>query len=96
MILGDFGNLDESYAVEIARDWNTKDPVSDYIGYVTRFQVNTGYLAQFKKQQVGGKTHQEYWIPSENLDQFNANIIGKIEIIHCFKGNAPKNTLSTG
>ena len=27
--------LTEDYAVQIARDWNTKDAASDYVGYVT-------------------------------------------------------------
>ena len=25
--------------------------------------------------------HQEYWIPAEELDEFNQNIIGEIEVI---------------
>jgi hypothetical protein len=36
--------LNEAYAVQIARDWNTKDPASGYAGYVTRFHVQTTFL----------------------------------------------------
>lgn len=25
--------------------------------------------------------HQEYWIPAEELDEFNQNIVGQIEVI---------------
>lgn len=32
--------LTEAYAVEIARDWNTKDAASGYAGFVTRFAVD--------------------------------------------------------
>jgi hypothetical protein len=32
--------LEESYAVEIARDWNTKDESSGFLGFVTRFEVD--------------------------------------------------------
>lgn len=31
--------LNEAYAVQIARDWNTKDQASGYVGYVTKFRV---------------------------------------------------------
>ena len=72
--------LNEEYAVQIARDWNAKDP-KQLAGYVTRFLVKTSYLAKFEVKTVGGRVHQEYWIPAEELDQFNSNIVGKIEVI---------------
>ena len=67
------------YAEQIARDWNTK--FGDKVGYVTRFQVRKSYLDQFKRQVAGGREHEEYWIPAEQLDEFNANIVGLIELI---------------
>ncbi len=73
--------LNEEYAVQIARDWNTKDKASEYVGYVTRFQVKTEFLQKYPVQTVGGSQYQEYWISSEELTEFNANIVGKIEII---------------
>jgi len=30
---------------------------------------------------VGGLVHQEYWIPAEELPEFNQNIIGRIEVL---------------
>jgi hypothetical protein len=30
---------------------------------------------------VGSAIHREYWIPAEELDEFNANIVGTIEVI---------------
>lgn len=71
--------LNEEYATQIARDWNTKD--GSRSGYVKRFQVNSEFLQQYKVQTVGGSIHQEYWIPAEDLPEFNRNIAGKIEII---------------
>jgi hypothetical protein len=78
--------LSEAYAVKIARDWNTKDPNSQNVGYVLRFQVRKQYLDQFELHEAGGRSHQEYWIPSEALDEFNANIIGAVEVIQEFRG----------
>ena len=72
--------LNEAYATQIARDWNAKDN-RDKVGYVTRFQVNADYLAKFAVHSVGASHHQEYWIPAEELDTFNQNIIGEIEVI---------------
>lgn len=77
--------LTEEYAVQIARDWNTKDKASDYVGYVTRFSVKNEFLDKYAVQTVGSSSHQEYWIPAEDLPEFNSNIVGKIEAIACFR-----------
>lgn len=77
--------LNEEYATQIARDWNAKNSKSG-AGYVTRFHVKTAYLAQFAVQKVGGANHLEYWIPAEKLDEFNQNIVGKIEVTSEFHG----------
>ncbi|HEY9679115.1 MAG TPA: hypothetical protein V6C76_13985 [Drouetiella sp.] len=78
--------LNQEYATQIARDWNTKDEASGFVGYVTRFQVRTDYLAQYDIQIVGAAAvHQEYWIPAERLVEFNNNIVGKIEVIERFE-----------
>jgi len=70
--------LFEEYARQIARDWNAKDGKR---GYVTRFAVETTYLAQFEIHQVGASLHQEYWIPAAELEEFNRHIVGPIEVI---------------
>jgi hypothetical protein len=75
--------LNEEYATQIARDWNSKDSQSK-AGYVTRFAVNTDYLSQFTVQKVGEALHLEYWVPAEKLPEFNENIVGLIEVISEF------------
>jgi len=77
--------LDESYAVQIARDWNVKDAASGYVGYVTRFQVPQSYAAKFPVQVVGASHHRELWVPAEELDEFNSQILGPIEVIAVFR-----------
>jgi hypothetical protein len=77
--------LNEEYAAGIARDWNTKDEASGYVGYVTRFQVRTEFLSAYDVQTVGSSIHREYWIPAEDLDEFNRNIVGRIEVIAEFR-----------
>lgn len=81
--------LEEEYAIQIARDWNTKDAANGSVGYVTRFTLPTEYLAQFPVQQVGGRIHLELWIPAERLEEFNQRIIDAIEIIHEFRPEIP-------
>lgn len=73
--------LNEAYATQIARDWNARNGNS---GYVTRFHVRTEYLSRYEVHTVGASLHQEYWIPAEELDEFNRNIVGKIEVIATF------------
>jgi predicted nuclease of predicted toxin-antitoxin system len=72
--------LDEDYAVQIARDWNTKHSKTG-LGYVTRFRVRRNFLVKYSIQTVGSSSHREYWIPADELTEFNANIVGAIEVI---------------
>ncbi|MQY28543.1 hypothetical protein [Nocardia aurantia] len=48
------------------------------VGYVTRFDVQTSCLDRFEVPQVGGRTILEYWIPAEQLEEFNDHIVGQI------------------
>ena len=79
----------EEYAVQIARDWNAKDAASGYVGYVTRFRVRSDFLARYPIETAGARRHQEYWIPAEEMDAFNAAIVGPIEVVAEFRGEAP-------
>jgi hypothetical protein len=74
--------LNEEYATLIARDWNVKASGS---GFVTRFEVRKSFLDRYEVQQVGGQTILEYWIPAEDLDELNANIVGLIEVVAEFR-----------
>lgn len=74
--------LNKEYAIQIARDWNCKLEGS---GFVTMFQIDNDFIADYDVQVVGGSIHQEYWIPREKLSEFNKNIVGKIEVIAEFK-----------
>ncbi len=78
--------LNEEYATQIARDWNTKDERSGFVGYVVRFAVRTDFLSRYQIHVVGSSAHREYWIPAADLAQLNANIVGNIEVISEFRG----------
>lgn len=73
--------ISEAYAIKIARDWNVK---ASGAGYVTRFEVSRSFLDRYQVQTAGGSEHLEYWIPAEDLAEFNENIVGPIEIISEF------------
>jgi len=70
--------LTEEYATKIARDWNV--PASG-TGYVARFKVRRTFLSRYVLHDAGGERFQEYWVPAEQLPEFNRNIVGRIEII---------------
>lgn len=76
--------LNQEYAEQIARDWNTKR--APYAGFVTRFQVDDAYVSNFPNQTVGNSTHQELWIVAEELSEFNQHITTPIEIIRAYYG----------
>ena len=82
--------LNQQYAEQIANEWNTPDEFSGFCGIVTVFEVDEGYLQQFEIQNVGDKSHNEFWIPSEELPEFNQNIIGTIEIVNVYFGEGFK------
>ena len=73
--------LNERYAREIAEKWNRRYPDSQYTGYVTSFEIDDAYIAQFPVQTVGASYHREFWIPAEELENFNRHIIGKISVL---------------
>lgn len=76
----------EEYATQIARDWNAKMN-ADRAGYVTKFSVAKDFLDKYERKIVGGSEHEEYWIPAEDLPQFNTNIVGPIEVIAEYHGD---------
>ncbi|UII77165.1 ADP-ribosylation/crystallin J1 [Flagellimonas sp. HMM57] len=84
--------LNEKYACEIASKWNTNDEFGNYLGFVTQFQISMAEFSKYKIENVGGAHHNELWVPSEALEDFNNAIIGNIEVIQVFKGDKFKNT----
>lgn len=77
--------LNFEYAEQIARDWNSAQKDHEYVGYVTEFEVDSNYISKFPEQTVGGKQHKELWVPAEELNEFNDNIIGKIRLVATYK-----------
>ncbi len=73
--------MNEDYAIQIARDWNV--PASGS-GYVTKFNVRKDHLVKYQIQNVGAEMHNELWIPAEELEDFNDNIEGSIEVTRTF------------
>jgi hypothetical protein len=68
----------ERYAREIAERWNARYGGR---GYVLQFAVETRFLAKFEVHVVGAAYHQEYWIPAEDLDSFNAALVVPIKVV---------------
>jgi len=77
--------LNEDYAIRIARDWNV---AASGVGYVTRFEVDAGFLARYPVRQAGGRTILELWVPAEELAEINQHIVGVIEVVHEFRAEA--------
>jgi hypothetical protein len=68
----------ERYAIQIARDWNVKASGS---GFVTRFHVRADFMRRYAVEKVGSSEHTEWWVPAEDLEALNDNIVGQIEVI---------------
>lgn len=74
--------MNEEYAIQICKEWN----VPAYgVGYVTKFAMNADYIKKFKIENVGSLIHNELWVPAEELDTFNKNIVGIIEVTQEFR-----------
>ena len=68
----------EEYAREITVKWNVPQCGA---GYVTRFEVRKEFADRYEIQQVGASIHTEWWIPAEDIEEMNDNIVGSIEVI---------------
>ncbi len=68
----------EAYAIEITKKWNVRD---EKVGYVTKFAVKSSFMENYPIQKVGSDIHTQWWIPAEDLETLNNNIIGLIEVI---------------
>lgn len=90
--------LNQAYPEQIALEWNTDDEFSGYCGIVTAFSLPIDYLQKYPVQNVGAKIHEELWVPAEELEEFNNQIIGGIEMVKVFVGtqfNASRNDEAT-
>jgi hypothetical protein len=53
---------------------------------VTRFSVENEYVAKFGRRVVGAARHEELWVPAEQLEEFNAHLVGHVEVIAAYFG----------
>lgn len=67
----------EEYALELTQ-WHSD---TAGIGYLTKFDMSLDYISRQKFKSVDDKVHSEWWVGPQELEEFNNNIIGKIEVI---------------
>lgn len=70
----------EGYARQIAREWNAHHN-EDRRGYVVRFEVRSDVADSYERRVVGGRQHEELWVPADKLPTFNAAIEGLIIVV---------------
>ncbi len=68
--------LSAEYAEQIARDWNARSDTR--AGYATTFDIEDAFASRFERHLVGSRAHEELWVPSEELEEFNRHIVGLI------------------
>lgn len=51
-----------------------------------RFELEDDYARGFEPRAVGARRHRELWIPAEELERFNAHIVGPITLSAAFFG----------
>ncbi|WP_407528287.1 ADP-ribosylation/crystallin J1 [Lacibacter sp. MH-610] len=73
--------MNEEYAIQITVQWNVPAYGS---GFVTRFFIDSDYVKKFRVENAGGEIHNELWVPSEELEEFNKHIVGSIEVVKSF------------
>ena len=77
--------LNFDYAEQIARDWNAT--TAPFAGFVTCFEIDQMYAETLEIHTVGGKIHQELWVPAEDLSEFNRHIKGEIKVVAAYYGD---------
>jgi hypothetical protein len=78
--------LTAEYARRICIDWNSRESAAGDVGFITRFDLDGTCASRYPIQTVGGKACQELWVPAEELEIFNQNIIGPIQVIEAIPG----------
>ncbi len=48
------------------------------------FQGAHRFYARYEVHTIGAAHHSEWWIPAQELDELNDNIVGLIEVIREF------------
>ncbi len=86
--------LNEEYASEIASKWNTTDPLGNYLGFVTAFEISEEEFKKYPIENVGGKIHNELWVPADQLESFNESIQGEIKTLKVYIGKDYKTSES--
>lgn len=86
--------LNEEYASEIASKWNTTDPFGNYLGFVTGFEISEDEFKKYPIENVGGKIHNELWVPANQLESFNEAIQGEIKTLKVYIGKDYKTSES--
>jgi tetratricopeptide (TPR) repeat protein len=76
--------LQLEYARQVASDWNAEN--RQLAGYVTQFKVEEAYLGQFEEHAVRKSGHTEFWIPEEQMEEFNRHIVGQIKLVEAHFG----------
>lgn len=76
----------EEYAIAIARAWNLDDASSGFAGFVTRFDVPSDVAGRYPRQIVGGRQHEELWVPADQLAAFCASFTAPIAVTHGWLG----------
>lgn len=79
--------LDLEYARQIARDWNPTDELSEFVGFVTEFNLDDSLATKYPVQIAGSSKHRELWVPAHELPDFNAHLLGPIRVIEAFPGH---------
>ena len=74
----------QEYASQITREWNLPSYKN---GFVTEFELSKKYLSKFKVEKVGLDHHTELWVPAEELEEFNNEIIDRIKVIEAYDSN---------
>jgi hypothetical protein len=73
--------LSFEYAEQIARDWNSTNMSELGQGFVVEFEVHDEVASRYPAQTAGSSAHRELWIPADELEPFNDQIIGGIRIV---------------
>ena len=71
----------KNHAIEIARDWN----VPAYgKGFVVCVDVRKDFLDHVDVSHTEEDAQQQFWVPLEYLEPFNASLVSRIKVSHRF------------
>lgn len=70
--------MKEAYSAQILKECSAP---AYSVAYIMRFEIDVDFVSRYRIRNIGPNRHQELWVPTKELAEFNRHIVGPIEVV---------------